>query len=105
MATATLKGVSTLTAVQTIWLAPSCSGFHALAGTVNIDFDNEASARVAMANPSISCDISGPSTQDIAQHMSAAMKPEVFKKIHDGIENQRGLECHSRSAWRAFGLG
>ncbi len=58
---------------------------YALAGTVNIDFATDPIAQDKDGNDVYLRDI-WPSTEDIAEHMSAAMKPEVFEKIYKGIE-------------------
>lgn len=58
---------------------------YALAGTVNINFETDPISQDANGNDVFLRDI-WPTTQDIAQHMSAAMKPEVFEKIYNGIE-------------------
>ena len=67
---------------------------YALAGTVNINFENDPIAQNEAGEDVYLRDI-WPTTEEIAAHMSAAMKPEVFKKIYDGIEQ-------SNEKWNAI---
>ncbi len=58
---------------------------YALAGTVNIDFETEPLGTDTTGQPVYLRDI-WPSSSEISAHMSAAMKPEVFQRIYQGIE-------------------
>ena len=58
---------------------------YALAGTVDIDFETEPIGQGKDGADVFLRDI-WPSYEDVAAHMSNAMKPEVFKRMYDGIE-------------------
>ncbi len=58
---------------------------YALAGTVDIDLTTEPLGKDEAGNDLYLKDI-WPSYADITAHMEAAMKPETFKKMYEGIE-------------------
>lgn len=67
---------------------------YALAGTVDFDFEKEAIGKDKEGQEVFLRDL-WPTYEDIVGHMSTAMRPEVFKKIYDGIEE-------SNDAWNAI---
>ncbi len=67
---------------------------YALAGTVDINFETEPLGKNDKGQDVFLRDI-WPSYQDVAEHLSSAMKPEVFRKIYDGIEK-------SNEVWNAI---
>ena len=67
---------------------------YALAGTIDINFETEPLGKDNEGKDVFLRDI-WPSYEDIAKHLSSAMKPEVFRKIYDGIEK-------SNEAWNAI---
>ena len=58
---------------------------YALAGTVDIDLTNDPIGQDKEGNDVFLSDI-WPTFEDITEHMDAAVKPETFKKMYDGIE-------------------
>ena len=58
---------------------------YALAGTVDIDLTNDPIGQDKEGNDVFLSDI-WPTFEDITEHMEAAMKPETFKRMYDGIE-------------------
>ena len=67
---------------------------YALAGTVDIDFETEPLVKGDGDQDVFLRDI-WPNYEDIAERLSSAMKPEVFRKIYDGIEK-------SNEVWNAI---
>ncbi len=67
---------------------------YALAGTVDINFETEPLGKGSDGQDIFLRDI-WPSYEDIAEHLSSAMKPEVFRKIYEGIEK-------SNEVWNAI---
>ena len=67
---------------------------YALAGTVDINFETEPLGKDSEGQDIFLRDI-WPSYEDIAEHLSSAMKPEVFRKIYKGIEK-------SNEVWNAI---
>jgi aconitate hydratase len=67
---------------------------YALAGTVDIDLVNEPLGKGKDGQDVYLKDI-WPSYSDITHHLEAAMKPETFKRLYDGIEK-------SNEAWNAI---
>jgi len=64
---------------------------YALAGTVDIDLVNEPLGEDAEGRPVFLKDL-WPSLHDVTSHLEAAMNPEVFRRMYDGIEK-------SNEAW------
>ena len=58
---------------------------YALAGTVDIDLTSDPIGQDQEGNDVFLSDI-WPTFEDITEHMEAAVKPETFKKMYDGIE-------------------
>ena len=58
---------------------------YAIAGTVNIDLSTEPIGQDRDGNDVYLRDL-WPTFEDITEHMEAAMKPETFKRMYDGIE-------------------
>jgi len=58
---------------------------YALAGTVDIDLVNDPLAHDADGRPVYLKDL-WPDTSEIKQHLEAAMNPETFRRMYDGIE-------------------
>ena len=58
---------------------------YAIAGTVDIDLSTEPLGQDRDGNDVYLRDL-WPSVADITEHMEAAMKPETFKRMYDGIE-------------------
>ena len=67
---------------------------YALAGTVDINFETDPIGQGKDGKDVYLRDI-WPSTEDLTHHMSSAMKPEVFKRMYDGIEE-------SNDKWNAI---
>ena len=64
---------------------------YALAGTVDIDLVNDPLGEDADGGPVYLKDL-WPTLQDVTSHLEAAMNPEVFRRMYDGIEK-------SNEAW------
>ncbi|MEJ2292036.1 MAG: aconitate hydratase AcnA [Deinococcales bacterium] len=64
---------------------------YALAGTVDIDLVNDPLGEDADGRPVYLKDL-WPTLQDVTSHLEAAMNPEVFRRMYDGIEK-------SNEAW------
>ncbi len=58
---------------------------YAVAGTVDIDLSTEPLGQDQDGNDVYLRDL-WPTVADITEHMEAAMKPETFKRMYDGIE-------------------
>jgi aconitate hydratase len=69
---------------------------YALAGTVNIDFEKDAIGTGKDGKPVFLKDI-WPTTEDIKQHLDEAVRPDIFKKMYDGI-------FESNPEWNAIPL-
>lgn len=67
---------------------------YALAGTVNIDFETDPIGQGKDGQDVFLRDI-WPSNAEVAEALSAATKPEVFKRMYDGIEQ-------SNDKWNAI---
>ncbi len=67
---------------------------YALAGTVDIDLVNEPLGEDEAGNPVYLKDL-WPTLEDVTSHLEAAMNPEVFRRMYDGIER-------SNEAWNAI---
>ena len=67
---------------------------YALAGTVDINFETDPLGQTEDGADVFLRDI-WPTTEDLTHHMSSAMKPEVFKRMYDGIEE-------SNEKWNAI---
>jgi aconitate hydratase len=67
---------------------------YAIAGTVDIDLATEPLGQDEAGQDVFLRDI-WPSHQDITERMDAAMKPETFRRLYDGIEQ-------SNQAWNAI---
>ncbi len=67
---------------------------YALAGTVNIDFENDPIGTDKDGKPVMLKDI-WPTQQEIGEHLAAALDPETYRAKYDGIER-------SNAAWNAI---
>ncbi len=67
---------------------------YALAGTVNIDLATEPLGTGKDGQPVFLKDV-WPTTAEITSHLEAAMNPEVFRRMYDGIEA-------SNESWNAI---
>jgi len=67
---------------------------YALAGSVDVDLVNEPLAEDREGRPVYLKDL-WPSLEDVTAHLEAAMNPEVFRRMYDGIER-------SNEAWNAI---
>ena len=75
-------------------MAPPLVVAYALAGTVDIDFKNEPIGQSSDGNDVYLKDI-WPTSQEMSEHLKGALKPEIFKKMYDGIEE-------SNEEWNAI---
>ncbi len=67
---------------------------YALAGTVDIDLVHEPLGEDQDGRPVYLRDL-WPTLEDVTSHLEAAMNPEVFRRMYDGIER-------SNEAWNAI---
>jgi len=67
---------------------------YALAGTVDVDLVNDPIATDDQGAPVYLRDL-WPTHEDITEHLEAAMNPETFRRMYDGIEE-------SNEAWNAI---
>ena len=67
---------------------------YALAGTVDVDLVNEPIASDDQGEPVYLRDL-WPTHEDVTEHLEAAMNPETFRRMYDGIEE-------SNEAWNAI---
>ena len=78
---------------------------YALAGTVDIDLSSDPIGQDEEGNDVFLSDI-WPTFEDITGHMEAAVKPETFKKMYDGIEkSNEEVERDSGQGGRAVPPG
>ncbi len=75
-------------------MAPPLVVVYALAGTVDIDFKNEPIGKSKDGKDVYLKDI-WPTSQEMSEHLKGALKPEIFKKMYDGIEE-------SNEEWNAI---
>jgi len=67
---------------------------YALAGSVDIDLVHDPLGEDAEGRPVFLADL-WPTLADVKEHLEAAMNPEVFRRMYDGIEK-------SNEAWNAI---
>lgn len=67
---------------------------YALAGTVDFDLVNDSLGNDKEGNPVFLKDI-WPTTQEISEHLSNAVRPDIFKAMYDGIAD-------SNEEWNAI---
>jgi len=67
---------------------------YALAGTVDVDLANEPLGHDPAGEPVYLADV-WPRYEDVTALLDAAMNPETFRRMYDGIE-------HSNEAWNAI---
>ncbi len=67
---------------------------YALAGSVDLDLVNDPLGEDAEGRPVYLKDL-WPTLADVTEHLEAAMNPEVFRRMYDGIEK-------SNEAWNAI---
>ena len=72
---------------------------YALAGTVDIDLQNDPIGQDSDGNDVFLKDV-WPTQQEILDAINEAVKPEQFAEMYDGIEdsNPRGTTCRSPAA-------